>query len=124
MGCTSSSSVKPSTSNASSINFKNTGVDSLDDFFGTATTFLTNFQSVTSPLSTQKDNFFDETDMYKTPGAGKDKFLKRLRRTQACFGWLVPLPLRMQEGMFTTRHNRSYRVMSTQWALSSTIGEM
>jgi hypothetical protein len=26
--------------------------------------------------------------------------------------------------MFTTRHNRSYRVMSTQWALSSTIGEM
>lgn len=56
------------------IEFKETGVWSLDDFFNQAKKILDSFKDITGPLGEQKDNFFEATGFYEVPGAGKISF--------------------------------------------------
>lgn len=53
------------------IDFKDTGVWSLDDFFGQAKKTLESFKDITGPLNEQKENFYFATGFYEVPGAGK-----------------------------------------------------
>lgn len=53
------------------IEFKDTGVQSMDDFFNQAKKTLEAFKDITGPLGEQKDNFFEVTGFYEVAGAGK-----------------------------------------------------
>ena len=53
------------------IEFKETGVWSLDQFFESAKKLLDSFKDITGPLNEQKEKFFDVTGFYEVPGAGK-----------------------------------------------------
>lgn len=73
MGCGASKGKSEGGSNTESadIDFKDTGVWSLDDFFGQAKKTLDSFKDITGPLQEQKDNFYFATGFYEVPGAGK-----------------------------------------------------
>lgn len=73
MGCGSSKGKSDEGGNTESgeIEFKDTGVQSLDDFFGQAKKTLEAFKDITGPLGEQKDAYFEVTGFYEVPGAGK-----------------------------------------------------
>ena len=52
------------------IEFKDTGVWSMDDFFAQAKKTLDAFKDITGPLNEQKEKFYDVTGFYEVPGAG------------------------------------------------------
>lgn len=73
MGCGASKGKSDEGGNMDSgdIEFKDTGVWSIDEFFGQAKKTLESFKDITGPLGEQKDNFFEATGFYEVPGAGK-----------------------------------------------------
>ena len=71
MGCGSSKGKSGGNTESAEIDFKDTGVWSLDDFFGQAKKTLDSFKDITGPLNEQKDNFYFTTGFYEVPGAGK-----------------------------------------------------
>lgn len=54
------------------IEFKDTGVYSLDNFFESAKKLMDAFKDITGPLGEQKEKFYDVTGFYEVCGAGKD----------------------------------------------------
>ena len=61
---------------SANIEFNQTGVQSLDDFFNQAKRILDSFKDITGPLNQQKDNFLEVTGFYEVPGAQiKEAFL-------------------------------------------------
>lgn len=73
MGCGSSKGKSEDGGNmeAADIEFKDTGVWSIDEFFGQAKKTLEAFKDITGPLGEQKEKFFEVTGFYEVPGAGK-----------------------------------------------------
>ena len=73
MGCGASKGKSEEGGNTESadIEFKETGVWSMDEFFGQAKKTLDAFKDITGPLQEQKENYFFVTGFYEVPGAGK-----------------------------------------------------
>ena len=73
MGCGASKGKSEEGGNTADANieFKDTGVPSMDDFFGSAKKTLDSFKDITGPLGEQKDAYFEATGFYEVPGAGK-----------------------------------------------------
>jgi len=72
MGCGASKGKEEEGGNTqeAEIDFKDTGVWSMDDFFGQAKKTLDSFKDITGPLNEQKEKFYDATGFYEVPGAG------------------------------------------------------
>lgn len=82
MGCGGSKGKSEESGNTENakIEFKDTGVPSMDDFFAQAKKILETFKGITDPLGEQKDKFYFVTGFYEVPGAGK-------------FGWAIILKI-------------------------------
>jgi hypothetical protein len=73
MGCGASkgNDAGGNTADSGDISFKPTNCWQMDDFFKKASGVLQQFKDITSPLSDQKDNFYDVSGFYEVPGASK-----------------------------------------------------
>ena len=70
MGCGASKGKGESKEGSDDIEFKKTGVESMDNFFDRAGAILEGLKNLTGPLSEQKEKLFESTGFFEVPGAG------------------------------------------------------